>query len=126
MTGRGELRIPIDLKREMVEVAKRFRKESTASEHLLWQHLRRKALDGHKFRRQHPFGPFVLDFFCAERRLAVEVDGPIHASQREDDIRRQNLLEDAGLTVLRLPASEVEEDINAALNKIRSALLQRS
>ena len=65
----------------------------------MWNSLRRKRLDGRKFRRQQPIGPFVVDFFCPAERLIVEVDGPIHDSQREADRVRQQLLETLGLHV---------------------------
>ena len=106
----------------MVEAARRQRETPTLSESILWERLRRKALDGHKFRRQHPFGPFILDFYCPERRLAVEVDGAIHAGQSGADQERQQLLEAAGLNVVRISADEVEHNIEAALSTIRRAL----
>ena len=87
----------------------------------MWNSLRRKRLDGRKFRRQQPIGPFVVDFFCPAERLIVEVDGPIHASQREADRVRQQLLETVGLHVVRLSAEQVEQDLPAALAAIRQA-----
>ncbi len=91
--------IPEALRRQMLEIAHQFRKAPTRSEALLWNALRRKRLDGRKFRRQQPIGPFVVDFFCPAERLIVEVDGPIHDSQREADRVRQQLLETLGLHV---------------------------
>ncbi len=105
----------------MVEVARVFRKEPTPSEDILWQALRNRQVDGRKFRRQQPIGAFVLDFFCAEERLAVEVDGPIHASQREADQMRQELIESLGVRFVRIPAETVEHDLPAALSAIRAA-----
>ncbi|MEJ0064477.1 MAG: endonuclease domain-containing protein [Caulobacteraceae bacterium] len=55
-----------------------MRKNLTPPEARLWQALRGRALDGLKFRRQHPIGPFILDFYCVSARLAVEVDGSVH------------------------------------------------
>ena len=109
-------------KRWMVDAARRQRETPTRSEAILWERLQRKALDGHKFRRQHPIGRFILDFYCPEKRLAVEVDGAIHASQKGADEERQEQLEAAGLNVVRVSADEVEHDIEAALSKIRQAL----
>ncbi len=121
-SGRGEkLHVTVDRKRQMMEQARTFRKEPTRSEELLWERLRRKGLDGHKFRRQHPYGPFILDFYCPERRLAVEVDGSIHASQAAADEERQELLEASGLKVLRVRSHDVENNIDAVLSKIREA-----
>jgi very-short-patch-repair endonuclease len=60
----------------------------TKPERILWNALRNRQLDGHHFRRQHPIGDFIVDFFCAEARLVIEVDGDSHAGQREYDARR--------------------------------------
>jgi very-short-patch-repair endonuclease len=101
----------------MAEAARDFRKAPTRSEELLWQHLRGSEL-GVKFRRQQPIGPFVVDFFCPSLGLIVEVDGPIHDSQLERDQERQQLLETAGYTVLRVQAHHVETEISAVLAEI--------
>jgi len=104
----------------MVEIARDFRKEPTQCEAILWQALRGKKLEGVKFRRQQPIGPFVVDFFAPALRLVVEVDGPIHDLQQEADVQRQAVLETLGLTVIRLSAAEVEQQV-----EIRTAELQR-
>jgi very-short-patch-repair endonuclease len=114
------LEVPADLHRRMVEVARVFRKMPTPSEAILWQALRGKKLDGLKFRRQQPIGPFVVDFYCSTHRLVVEVDGPIHDYQVETDQSRQELLEILGLNVLRLKAEMVEKNLQAALSVIRA------
>lgn len=123
--GRGERvaywAIPPALKRKMTEVARGFRKTPTRSEAILWQALRRKQLDGRRFRRQQPIGPFVVDFFCGAERLIIEVDGPIHTTQEEYDRRRQELLESLGLRVLRLAADLIERNLPEALTQIRAA-----
>ena len=106
----------------MVEVARGFRKELSRSEALLWSELRDRALDGRKFRRQHPIGPFVVDFYCAQEQLVIEVDGPIHRSQRDNDRNRQQLLEAVGLRVLRVGSEEVERNFDEVLAEIRAAL----
>ena len=75
----------------------------------MWQALRRGQLDGLLFRRQHPVGPYVLDFYCPVARLAVEVDGSAHdgAVQAAHDTRRDLWLADHGIRVMRIPAREV-------------------
>jgi len=83
--------------------------------------LRGRQLDGLRFRRQQSIGPYVADFFCAERRLIVEVDGAVHAGQREYDTERQGELEACGYRVLRLSATEVERDVTGCLARIRAA-----
>ncbi len=114
--------VPPALRAKMVQVAREFRKRPTRSEAMLWQALRGRQLGSRRFRRQQPLGPFVVDFFCASARLIVEVDGPIHESQRQADAERQLLLESLGLRVLRLPAALVEDDLPRALAIIERAL----
>ena len=77
---------------EMNACARDFRKTPTFSEGILWQALRNRQVAGFKFRCQQPIGSFVVDFFCAEKGLIVEVDGAIHATQVERDEERQHLL----------------------------------
>ncbi len=107
-----------------VQFAREQRKKPTRSEHILWDALRKQQL-GVKFRRQHPFNYFVLDFFCAETHLAVEVDGPIHEDQKDYDSWRDEELARRGITVLRLPEQRVREDLPRALKEIREALNDR-
>ena len=115
--------IPEELRRQMVEIARQFRKQPTRGEAVLWQALRGRQLEGVKFRRQQPIGPFVVDFFAPDERLIVEVDGPIHQQQIEADARRQGLLESLGLRFVRLRSDYVEHDLPQALTTIRAALL---
>ena len=100
--------------------AKELRQELSLPEVLLWQQLRGRRLEGLRFRRQHPMGPFILDFYCAEAKLAIEVDGASHhAGSRPDrDAYRDRWLADSGVHTLRLPASYVLSDLNSALNMI--------
>jgi very-short-patch-repair endonuclease len=65
--------------------ARALRKQATDAERLLWKHLRSRQLDGHKFRRQTPVGPYVVDFLSLEDRLVIELDGGQHADQQEKD-----------------------------------------
>ena len=106
----------------MKQVARDFRKQATASEAVLWEALRNRGLDGLRFRRQQPIGPFVVDAYCAAERLVVEVDGGVHETQRERDEERQTLLESLGLRFVRLPANLVEQNLLAALDRIRQTL----
>ena len=116
------LEVPTDLRRKMVEVARRFRKELTPSEKILWQTLRGKKLDGLKFRRQQPIGPLIVDFFNSDYGLVIEVDGPIHNRQKEADLARQEILEFLGLNILRVKAEMVETNLPGVLALIRSKL----
>jgi adenine-specific DNA-methyltransferase len=89
---------------------------------MLWRALRNRRFAEHKFRRQQPVGPFILDFYCHEARLAIEIDGPIHAKQTVADRARQSALESLGIRFLRIPAELVESNLDAALNLIDAAL----
>lgn len=89
------------------ERAKSLRRTMTRPKRTLWSMLRRDQLNLH-FRRQHPIGPFILDFYCAREKLCVEIDGPAHAESAEYDQRRTAWLEKEGIRVLRFTADDVE------------------
>ena len=108
-----------------VPAARELRTRQTAAEDVLWEALRNRRLNGLKFRRQHPVGPFVLDFCCPDRRLAIEVDGAIHDTQRERDAEREALLRVAGYRVLRFPNEAVSDDLAAVLEVIREAAVSQ-
>jgi phosphoribosylformylglycinamidine synthase len=109
----------------MLEIARKLRKEHTPSEDMLWQQLRGSKFEGLKFRRQHPIGAFVLDFYCPELMLAIEVDGPIHDDQIEADQLRQEIIEETGIRFLRVSAEEVEYRLAETLEKIRAQIPPR-
>jgi very-short-patch-repair endonuclease len=90
--------------------------------------LRSKKLGGLKFRRQHPVGPYVVDFYCPEARLAVEVDGQQHgdATQSVHDARRTAWLATQGVTVLRVAAEDVRTNLDGILTWIRTNAEQRA
>ncbi|MEB3885612.1 DUF559 domain-containing protein [Lyngbya sp. CCY1209] len=119
--GEGKWEIPPHLQKRMLEIARQFRKEPTPSEAILWQALRRRQLENRKFRRQHPIGTFIVDFFCWQERLIVEVDGPIHERQREADRQRQELLESLGLHFVRVTSEEVENNLPKVLETIKQS-----
>jgi very-short-patch-repair endonuclease len=110
--------------RPTVANARRLRKEMTLPELKLWTEIRRGQLDGLKFRRQHPIGPFVLDFFCPAHRLAVEVDGAEHYTEdrSEKDAARDRWLARQGIMTLRIPASWVLDSVDSAVSAIREQL----
>jgi very-short-patch-repair endonuclease len=92
----------------------------TLPEVLLWRQLRRGVLEGLKFRRQHPLGPYVLDFYCDEAKLAVEVDGIAHrmGDQPTRDERRDAWLESQGVRVLRFNATDVLKEMDGVVRTI--------
>jgi very-short-patch-repair endonuclease len=101
-----------------VPAARELRTHQTEAEEALWAALRGRRLDGLKFRRQHPVGPFVIDFCCAECRLAVEIDGAVHAAQQDRDAEREALLAAAGYRVLRFPNDAVQHRLPDVLATI--------
>jgi very-short-patch-repair endonuclease len=107
---------------QIQERAKQLRQEQTASEASLWQELRAHRLGGYKFRRQHPIGRFIVDFYCAERRLIIELDGSIHDQQQEYDHEREELLLQQGYTIIRIANAEIEADLAGVLQRILDLL----
>jgi very-short-patch-repair endonuclease len=101
--------------------ARRLRRDQTPAETRLWESLRGGRLEGWKWRRQAPVGPFIVDFLCLEAALAVELDGGIHADQADRDARRDSYLASRGLSVLRFWNRELQEDFDRVLWKILSA-----
>jgi very-short-patch-repair endonuclease len=110
-----------------VSRARALRRTLTPPEARLWVCLRGRKLAGLKFRRQHPVGPYVLDFYCPEARMAVEVDGQIHMQpdQWEKDQRRTAWLGEQGILVVRVSAETVRVDLDGVLTWIRTNIEDR-
>ncbi len=106
--------------------AKRLRREMTPPEIALWQVLRKNEASL-RFRRQHPAGPYVLDFYCAPARLAIEIDGEAHSrgDRPARDAARDAWLEGQGIHVLRYPAREVMANLEGVLTHILSIATER-
>lgn len=104
---------------EALKRARKLRREMTLPEVLLWQHLRGKP-QGVKFRKQHPVGDFSLDFYCADKRLGIEVDGVAHnmGDNPARDVRRDAVLKKMGIDIVRIPASEILRDVVGAADAI--------
>jgi very-short-patch-repair endonuclease len=108
--------------KELVERARELRKNMTKAEIILWSRIRSRKINGHKFRRQQPLLDYIVDFYCDELRLIIEVDGEIHSfSERISyDIKRDNILKINGYHIIRLSNLEVETELNTTINKITS------
>jgi very-short-patch-repair endonuclease len=104
-----------------------LRKKATDTERTLWRHFRNQNFAGYKFRRQHPLGCYVLDFFCPTAKLAIELDGGGHNYRfgQIRDRRRSNLLADHGITVLRFWNHQVRYEPDSVLKAIWFALEER-
>jgi very-short-patch-repair endonuclease len=104
--------------------ARELRRESTDPERMLWARLRKGQLLGAKFRRQHPIGPYLADFFCLKEKLVIELDGGGHdeENQRRADAIRTSYLETRGYRVLRFWNNDVTENIDGVLENIAEHL----
>jgi very-short-patch-repair endonuclease len=104
------------------DFARHLRTNMTDSERRLWHHLRHRQLEGCRFRRQAPIGPYVVDFVCFERRLIVELDGGQHTQQKHEDALRTEWLNSQGFRVIRFWNHLVFEDQETVLETIWNAL----
>ena len=102
-----------------------LRKTETPTERMLWKRLRGKQLDGYRFRQQHGFGPYVLDFYCPSLRLCIELDGEVHNKDdvRQKDEERTEFLIKNKIHILRFRNEEVEHHIENVLERIREFVL---
>jgi very-short-patch-repair endonuclease len=101
--------------------AQRLRREMTDAERKLWSALRNRQLEGAKFRRQQPIGPFIADFVCQERRLIIEADGGQH-SESATDGRRTAFLESKGYRVLRFWNNDIVTNLGGVIDVIAASL----
>lgn len=108
------------------EKAKALRNTLTHAELVLWSYLKTSPM-GLKFRRQHPTGIYIVDFYCHELKLVIEVDGKIHEriENRKDDEKRQKDLEDWGIEVVRFRNDEVELKLEEVINRIETILITK-
>ena len=113
---------------DTLDHARELRGESTTAELHLWHHLRRRGLENAKFRRQHPIGPYIVDFCCEGSMLIVEVDGGGHgvSDQSPEDAQRTRELERLGFRVLRFWNNEVLQNTEGVLEVIAEALVSPS
>jgi very-short-patch-repair endonuclease len=103
-------------------LAKQMRAEPTEPEAQLWQYLRRNGVGGYHFRRQQVLYGYIVDFYCHAAGLVVEVDGEIHEDRKEEDERRDQVLQQKGLRTLRFSNGEVTENIPEVLKQIATAI----
>ena len=104
--------------KEKLQRAKELRREMTPAEKILWQELRANKLGVH-FRRQQVIAGFIVDFYCHKAALVIEVDGDIHDLQQEEDARREKVLSEMGLRIVRFRNEEVVKNLSAVVGKIR-------
>jgi very-short-patch-repair endonuclease len=116
------------LPQDILAFARSLRDQQTDAEKLLWLMLRNRRLVGFKFRRQHPFGRYIVDFYCHEAKLAIELDGGGHNEEatREYDLQRTQELEGAGICVVRFWNNEVLKDSVAVMECVYRLLQERT
>jgi len=107
---------------KLVEQARKLRKESTDAEKRLWSHLRAHRYGGHKFKRQQPIGPYIVDLVCFDARLVIEIDGGQHADETERDSARDAWLAREGFRVLRFWNNEVLGNTEGVMQQITLSL----
>ena len=108
--------------KELVKRARELRSNMTKAEIILWSRIRSKKINGYKFRRQQPLLDYIVDFYCDELNLIIEVDGEIHyfSERKSYDLKRDNLLKINGYHIIRLSNLEVETELNSTIAKITS------
>jgi very-short-patch-repair endonuclease len=113
-------------KREIFENAKELRKKETEAEKAFWKAVRSSRLDGLKIRRQHPVKQFILDFYCHEYLLGIEIDGSVHENEeaKDYDLNRTAEIENLGITILRFKNEEVLSKLPKVINEIRNKVEQ--
>ncbi|MBK9099032.1 MAG: endonuclease domain-containing protein [bacterium] len=107
-------------KKYLEQKRKDLRNKSTAAEIILWNHLKRKQLNGRKFRRQHSISDYIVDFYCPEERLVIELDGDFHFDEeiKQYDEERTAYLNKLDIKVLRFENIEILLNLEYSLNKI--------
>ena len=105
-------------KRFLLDIRRALRANSTPAEEVLWEEIRNRKLNGLKFKRQHSIGIYIVDFYCASKRLIVELDGEVHntSDQKEKDKHRDQNLSEMNFRILRISNSMVLSDIETVKN----------
>lgn len=125
--GEGGYELP-KASRELIARARQLRREATTAESLLWELLRDRRLLGRKFRRQHPIGQFIADFFCDDARLIIEIDGAVHRepTQQERDRLREEILREHGFAMLRFTNEQIFDHTEQVLQEIAAYVTAHS
>jgi very-short-patch-repair endonuclease len=110
-----------DTSPDLVAAAQRLRQNLTPAEQRLWQAIRNRQLNGLRFRCQHPVGSFIVDFYCPQHRLVIEVDGEIHDERGEYDTARTTKFDQFGYRVLRFSNQAVLTNLDEVLQQILAA-----
>jgi very-short-patch-repair endonuclease len=118
--------VGVMMTKNVTNIARNLRKQATKAETLLWGKLKMRQVQGFKFRRQQPIGPYIVDFVTFEKKLVIELDGGQHAMEREKDKERDAWLKDQRYEVLRFWDNQVFENLDGVLEVIKNKLLSPS
>ncbi len=110
------------MSKRKTQLSRMLRNNATPAERRLWQYLRNRQLNGNRFRRQHPIGPYIVDFVCLEKRLIIELDGNQHGIEATKDVERDSWLSAQGFRVLRFWNHEVLKNAEGVVETIRAQL----
>ena len=110
---------------ETINRARELRRDGSRAERKVWELLRSRRIEGAKFRRQHPIGPYFADFACVSRKLVIEIDGDHHAFQVERDAQRTKAMESEGWRVVRFWANHVVENSEGVWEEIELVIKER-
>jgi len=119
----------------ITELCRQLRNNPTPSEKIIWEHLRRRSINGKKFLRQFPIfitngtgrrSFYIADFYCAEYKLVVEIDGPIHLLKKEYDANRDMVMKEWGFDILRFTNDMVEKELEMVVQQIDNYLCRCS
>ena len=108
-------------KKEFILLRRSLRNNAPKAEKILWQKLKSSRLNGYKFRRQDGFDKYIVDFYCPQLKLAIEIDGTSHFYEKEEqkkDQNRQKIIESMGINFLRFTNTDIYENLNDVLNSI--------
>ncbi len=105
---------------KLKEYARKLRNNSTFTEILLWDYLKGKRMYGYDFDRQKPIDNYIVDFYCKDLMLAIEIDGESHYGKKSKDVARDKKLNQLGITVLRFDDLDVKYDLEKVLEKIEA------
>lgn len=112
----------------LVERARKLRANQTPAEEIFWQIVRNRKLGGMKFRRQHQINRYIVDFYCVELGLIIELDGDIHDTREQltKDSKRDKYLTSIGNTIIRIPNQRIFDDIQAVLEELMDWALKNT
>ncbi len=113
----------IDYNQNLKNLSRQLRKNCTLGEVLLWKEIKGKKL-GYQFMRQKPIGDYIVDFYCTQLRLAIEIDGISHDAKVVEDEQRQDDIEKLGISFLRFMEKDVRENLDSVLREIRDFMRQ--